>query len=429
MSCKILVISNNCLSRHNSNGRTLLNLLGGFLPEQIFQFYVANEVPSERTAAKFLRITDRDVIRSYPSFSKRVSLWEDRPKTVPAEASHGVGGYGKKTALKSLVRDLLWNTSGWVTRKLLAFARENGASVILLQAGDNVFLHRLARRVAKRSRLPLVIYNTEDYYFKDYDYMKRTMGAGLIYRAYHRAFCREFRKLIRASSTEVYNCGGLTELYNTALGREGKTVYGSTDFQPAESIAEDGLISYTGNLGCGRHEVLMRVAKALQELSPDLCLDVYGPADERIAADITACRGLRYHGFVSYGEVCRVIRDSRLLVHVESFDEYYRRDTRFAFSTKLADYGASHIPTFIAAPATSETYAYMVENEAAFVAASADKIKDTLAEALFDGAERERKRQRALALSKANHSVEVNGKLFKEILEGSIHDSSNREQD
>ena len=422
MSARILIVSNNCLAKQNSNGRTLLNLLGGFEGRELYQFYVANEVPREATCAKFLRITDRDVIRSYTSFKGRRSLWEGDLPEEDMPISAAGAGYGRKTALKSFVRDILWNASAWVKRALLRFVRDNEIDLVLLQAGDNVFLHRLARRVAKACRIPLLIYNTEDYYFKDYDYMKKTMGAGFAYRLYHRFFCREFKRLIGASSREVYNCRGLEELYNTTFGRAGATVYSSTDFTPVEHIREDGLVSYAGNLGCGRHRVLMRIGELLQALSPDLYLDVYGPAGEQVIEDFKKCEGIRYHGFVSYSEVCRVIEGSRLLVHVESFDEYYRRDTRFAFSTKLADYGASNIPVLLCAPASCEAYSYIARNETAFVAADEAEMANALLRALYDGEERERVRGRALALSQENNDYKKNGKRFKEIIEEVLHD-------
>ncbi len=429
MALKILIISNNCLSRHNSNGRTLLNLLGGFQKEELCQFYVANEVPREASCANFLRITDRDVIGSYLSPKKRLSRWEEAVLEEDAPPAASGSGYGRKTAPKALFRDLIWNTSRWVRRALIRFARYNGVDLVLLQAGDNVFLHRLARRVAGACRIPLVIYNTEDYYFKDYDYMKRTAGAGLLYKLYHRTFCREFKRLISASAREVYNCDGLRTLYNEAFRRSGVTVYPSTDLRAVEAVTEDGYISYAGNLGCGRHRVLIEVGRGLRALSPDLSLDVYGPADLEVAEALSAAPGVRYHGFVSYGEVCRVMEGSRLLVHVESFDDYYRRDTRFAFSTKLTDYAASGVPIFLCAPATCEAAAYLGEHGAAFIATEEGEIQAVLRGALYNAEERDAVRGRALALSGEHNSLPKNGEHFKEILEGAIHDSKKTAKD
>jgi len=421
---RILIISNNCLSKTNSNGRTLLNLLGNFTADEVYQFYVANEVPQEEFCKEFLQITDRDIIKSYFCFSKKYSLFQNIQQNNSSELGKKIGGYGKKTVNKSLIRDILWNTSGWVKKKLIRFANDKNIDLILLQAGDNIFLHRLARKVAEKCSIPLLIYNTEDYYFKNYDYMQKKLHPSLMYKWYHRFFCREFKKVIALSSDEVYNCEGLQQLYNKTFNKSGKAIYAATNFISVEKVCENGLISYSGNLGCGRHLILMDVANSLQKISSDLYLDVYGPGNPEIIADFKSCQGIHFHGFVSYDKVCQIIKDSRLLVHVESFDVYYQQDTRFALSTKLADYASSNVPIFICAPTSSETYNYMQNHNAAFVVSKKEEIQDVLKNALFDTEDRDLKRANALILSRKNNNYEENGKKFRNIVEGIINAES-----
>lgn len=423
MACKVLIISNNCLSRYNSNGRTLLNLLGEFQNSELYQFYIANEEPTEGFCSKFLRITDRDVLKSFGFAKRHFMIWDwELIKQGNIENLTGKKvNYGKKTVAKSFVRDFIWGASAWVANELENFIHNNGINVIVLQAGDNVFLHKLARKVSRKSGRPLIIYNTEDYYFKDYNYIKGTLKCDCLYKFYHHGFCKEFERLIRCSSAEVYNCIGLQKIYNSTFKKNGVSIYAATTFQAVENVNKEGLISYTGNLSCGRHKVLMEVANSLQSISDKLYLDVYGPCDEKVLKDFQDCQGIRYHGFVSYQEVCRVMSASRLLVHVESFEPYYKRDTRFAFSTKLADYGASNIPVFICAPSTSETYDYMTEHEIAFVAKDSSEIESKLREALFNEEERKLKSERALQLSKKNNNYQINGRLFRNVVEGIIN--------
>ena len=230
--------------------------------------------------------------------------------------------------------------------------------------------------------------------------------------------------MIALSSDEVYNCEGLQQLYNKTFNKRGKAIYAATNFSPVEKIDENGLISYSGNLGCGRHLILMDVANSLQEISSDLYLDVYGPENPELIEDFKSCQGIRFHGFVSYDKVCQIIKGSRLLVHVESFDKYYQRDTRFALSTKLADYAASNIPIFICAPTSSETYSYMKNNDIAFVASQKETMKGVLEQALFNTDERDVKRKRALSMTNNNNNYEENGKKFRNIVEGIINAES-----
>lgn len=427
MGLKILIISNNCLSTYNSNGRTLLNLLGGFNSDELYQFYVANEVPQEQSCKAFLRITDKDVIGSY--FKCKKSYSEYKSSVTDKQLGKIISVHRNKTAIKSWIREFIWNSSKWVKKKIIALINEEKINLIILQAGDNIFLHRIARKVAQRCGVPLLVYNTEDYYYKDYDYMKKRLKSGLIYKLYHHSFCNEFRKLMRYSKREVYNCEGLHRLYDDTFNKKSEVIYTATDFKPVEQISEKALISYAGNLGCGRHTVLIDIANALQEISNELYIDVYGPNDDTVVSNaLKACAGVRFHGFVPYAQVCQVIKDSVLLVHVESFDSYYRRDTRFAFSTKLADYMASNMPIFICAPESSETYMYMKENEAAFVARENKEIREVLYKALFDADARNVKKENALILSQKNNNYKRNGERFREIIKGIITNAEQEEK-
>jgi glycosyltransferase involved in cell wall biosynthesis len=184
-----------------------------------------------------------------------------------------------------------------------------------------------------------------------------------------------------------------------------------------ENVNDHGQILYAGNLGVGRHIPLIKIGAALQKLDTSLYLDVYGDATDDVKEALSSAEGVRYHGFVSYEENCKNIENSRLLIHVEGFDEYFSRDTKFAFSTKIADYCASGIPIFMYAPQWCESTKYAIKHDLAFVASNEEQMKDELQIALNDEKIRKEKVSSALHIAAKNHQMENNELQVAKIVE------------
>lgn len=410
--CRILIVSNNCLSQHNSNGRTLLNMLSGFKSKNLFQIYTSGEYADGHYCAASYRITNRDVINSYFGIAptnQKISQMEDSESDTTKNLNC------KKNAVTMILRDLAWDCSSKLLRYILDWTKDKKPDVVLLQLGDSTHIIHIAVKLTERIGIPLIICNTEDYYFKDYDYMKKSMHAGLIYKIFHRRFCRVYEAMMKLNPICIYNCEGLKEIYDEEFGTQSNVVFCSTDMKPVGTINENGGIMYAGNLGVGRHLSLMEIGVILHEKG--LHIDVYGNATDEVRIALEKAKGVRYHGFVDYKENCHNIANSRLLVHVEGFDEYYNRDTRFAFSTKLADYCASGVPVFMYAPQWCESTRYAVKNDFAFVACEKSELRQQLQLALNDTKLRCHKIERAIYIANLNHQMDRNKHQILKIVE------------
>ena len=406
---KLLIISNNSLSTHNSNGRTLLTLVGSFPREKLFQVYTSGELSSFRYCADFLRLTNEDVIKTW-FFKKPVNN-----QTPPQGKTVDVNMGSKKSALTMLLRDLVWNHSPLLKRYVIDWAKQKKPDAVLLHLGDNTLMIRLALAVTAALDIPLITYYTENYYFKDYDYIKKEFKAGLLYKIYHRRFCRCFDNLMRRQPTCVYNCEGLKKLYDEQFGTQSHVVFPSTDVEKAEQSAGVGII-YAGNLGVGRHKALLEIADALQQINPQLVLDVYGRANEEVARAFEGAKGLKHHGFIDYEENLTLIKNAKLLIQVESFDPFFAVDTKYAFSTKIADYCATGNPIFVYAPEGCESLEFMRNYQAGFFCTQKADLKPILQSALTNEAQRRTCAQRALLLSEEKNNSRNNCELFKEIV-------------
>ena len=415
---RVLVISNNCFSKTDSNGRTLGNFFAGWPKERLAQFYIQNAWPDFDVCDNFFRVTDGQAVKAL--LGKKVG-GRVTPAVVPAPSATAAAPAKKRSrnALTMMARNAVWNLGAWKRSGFYAWADAFAPEAVLLQAGDNSFMYALARKMAARYGVQLFIYNSEGYYFKDFDYFCAKGLAHWCYPLFRLGLRREFRRTQRQTAYNFYICDGLRDAYGAEFAAPAITLYTASDLKPVEgtSDGEGFTVSYLGNMGVGRHEGLVAIANALQAISPDYHLDVYGRIpNDAVQAAFDACPGIRYGGFLSYDQVVTVMQNSDLLVHTESFSEFYKEDLKFAFSTKIADSLACGRCFLLYAPEGMACYRYVHDNGLAYTASSLDELAATLRLLAEDTEARSRYLAAAQEAVAQRHSMEKNRQTFSDII-------------
>lgn len=410
---RLLVISNECISNVSSNGRTLRNFLEGWPTENLAQFCLRNTAPDYTVCQRYYYVSDRDALRA---FLKGKPAGGQMTETATGGSS--AGGTGGRNPMTMLLRNLVWNSMRWAGKAFFQWVEDFSPELILLQAGDCAFMLDLARKLAKRYKIPLVIYNSEAYYFKKFDYFRSRGIKKLCYPLFRAQYCRAFRNCIRKASRSIYCCDKLKADYDKAFGLPSDVIYTVTQIAPAAPHSNDPLkISYLGNLGVGRHESLVEIGQALQNISPALKLDVYGKIpNNTVQAAFDSCTGIAYQGFVSYDRVEELLHTSDILIHTESFTDFYRKDLKYAFSTKIADSLASGTCFVLYAPEGMACTEYLQTNHAAWVIHGQSDLQPVLAQLCKDANARKTYLQSAVSLAKENHSPLKNTETFQRIL-------------
>ncbi len=415
---KLLLIANRKISETDANGRTLLNLLGRFNKEQLYQIYTAGGDNGAPVCNGYFGISNKDAVKGIIGIKPK--------KTVEAESVQEQTAAPiqkpKKTALTMYLRDVVWSFSFGVAGALKKWVDEIKPNAIILQLGDSAHIVKIALKLSKHANIPVLVFNTEDYYFKNYNYMKRTGKSDILFNIFQNNFKRSLKKLFAKHPNLVTNCEGLKEIFDKEFNLNSEVIYTASALNEGADAAarnnEDFYISYCGNLGIDRHLSLIEIANELKNINPDIKLHIYGNApSEKIKDELVKCEAVEYHGVVSYSEVLSVIRKSRLAVHAEGFDPYIAMDTRYAFSTKIADCVSSRVPFLIYAPSTCEGLRYVKENDAGFTASTQEELKAILPEALLSNEKREKIVQNAAALAEKNHSLIENGSRMANTVE------------
>lgn len=414
---RVLVLSNECFSDNSSNGRTLRNFFVGWPLDKLAQFYIHGAEADRSVCCRYYSVSDGAALRAFLK-GKPVG---GKQKEVAVQSSGKPQRNGKiqRNAVSMLLRDLAWNSMRWAGSAFFDWVEVFSPELILVQAGDAAFMLRLARKLAEKYNIPLFIYNSEAYYFKEHDYFRAKGLAKVAYPLFRRYFCQEFEKTIRAAAYSIYCCDKLKKDYDLCFSLPSQVIYTSTEQVCSETSASGDTLKivYLGNLGVGRHTGLIDIGNALQDISPELKLDVYGKfPNTDVEQALAACKGIRYQGFVSYEEVRKIIGESDILIHTESFEDFYREDLKYAFSTKIADSLASGRCFLLYAPREMACTEYLSEHQAAWIVDSQEKLQPILEKLVQDSAQRGKYISRAAWLAFENHNMEKNVKRFQELL-------------
>lgn len=414
---RVLILGNNCLSQNNNNGRTLSNLLLEYPKEKLAQFCLLDGAPDFERCERYFVVSDREALNALVRLRRvgRRLTEADAAKLIAPRRS-----VKNRNALTMLLRETVWRSGLWKRGGFREFVEEFRPEVILLQAGDCAFMLRLARKLSKEYHIPLVIYNSEGYYFKDYDYFCTKGFAHLCYPLFRRMLCREFRKTMQAASHAVYLCDELKAAYDAEFTCPSETIYTATQLQPTDKPQAGPLSAvYLGNLGLCRHESLIELAETLQKVEPGALLHIYGRApNDSVEQALRSCSAIRLHGFVPYDEVRRVMAEAVLLVHAENFSEFYRKELVYAFSTKIPDCLASGSCFLLYAPPELAVTKYLLKTESAYVATDKAQL-ETYLRLLHEQPEaRGRYLERAGAVAEKNHNAAKNAARFCAILNG-----------
>lgn len=416
---RTLIISNNALSGSSSNGRTLKNFFGASDKPFLAQFYIqSGDVPDFDVCERYFTVSDRDVLTH---FVKHISVGQVVCPICNVSQSTQQSRRGRKIGrnpLTMLLRNFLWNRKSW-QKLFLTWIDDFLPERVLLQAGDSPFMYDLAVEIANRYQVPLLIYNSEEYYFKNYNYFINSGLTGIFYPLFHKKLCTSVKKAIARSSVSVYINEQLKQLYDREFDASCISIYTGTDVKPVNPNHVNSKFSYLGNLGLGRHIGLIEIAETLRRLNEGYTLDVYGkiPSEDVLHA-FRKCPAINYCGVISYSEVKQVIAQSLLIFHVESFAKFYVRDIQYGFSTKIADCLASGVCFVMYAPDVIAGLKYVNDHDCACVITGKEKLEDSLRKIIADEGLRAKYIHNALQIAKKNHSIIKNRRMFAEVVNG-----------
>jgi hypothetical protein len=235
---RLLVLAYNCLSQDSSNGRTLGNLLNGWPKDKIAQFYQHNESPSFVYCQNFFRVTDNQALRCFlgkKDYGRRFFAEDCEINNSASQNAKHVSNVTRKypkTSFNMILRNIVWESYRWANADFWDWIDEFNPEALFFQIGDSPFSINLALKIASIRKIPIILYNSESYYFKDFDYLKddNRFQRFCIYPVFRHLFRRAFRKIMKRVSKTIYLCDALKNAYAQEFSSPSVVLYTSTDF-------------------------------------------------------------------------------------------------------------------------------------------------------------------------------------------------------
>jgi glycosyltransferase involved in cell wall biosynthesis len=410
----VLVFANNAFSTSDANGRTLGNFFLNWPKKCLAQFALrAKDIDTSRCDNYFI-VSDRQVLNSFKTGKAAVNAYKGNNASFASSGETKI----KRSPFTMLMRNLIWKSNRWRGKKFNQWIESFKPDMILLQAGDAPFMYDLALQIAKEKDIPLVVYNSECYYFKDFCYFRNTYSKWL-YPLFRRVLKKSFEKFMEYTSGAVYITQALEDLHKASFRHKSITLMTSSALPKENNLHHLPVfpkIVYLGNLGLNRHKNLIFIAQTLQKINPAWKVEVYGKVPIQAEQELKNCSGIILKGFVSYEEVIKIQQEADLLLHTEYNDAFYMKDLKYAFSTKIADCLSSGVPFLVFAPEEFTFIEYLKSNKAAFVVTNKQDLTEILKEALLNEEKRNQQVKNALILAQKNHEATKNAIHFEEFL-------------
>lgn len=382
---KILVIS---ISSWNTEVgmNTWPALLEGHDPDCVAHICFRSNVPNNPVCNHYFVLSENRVIKSI--LNRKIKTGRE---VFPGEATAGLSGdlqaqkarYGRmkkhRNAVTLLGRELLWKLGKWKTKELDDFVTSFAPDVILYSMESYLYCNRICRYVKNLTGAKSIGYFADD----NFTYKQQKGFFANIPRFFQR---RSLKKL--AKQTDAFfaitpktkreadaffgiNCKVLT-----------KPLYEIPKVNYPETIEYPIRLLYTGNLGIGRDESLLRIFRAIQKINqtePIFSLNVYSSTvlPERVRSEMETdfCS---IHAAIPQNEVLQKQKEADLLLFLEALKGKNAKIARLSFSTKITDYFSAGKCIFAVGCPDIAPIEYLRENKCALIASDQSEIEAQL---------------------------------------------------
>lgn len=426
MELKILFITSCCFSDSESNGKTMESLFSCFQKEQLAQFYIKDFEPDWAFCDNYFRVTDKDMLKCF--FKASGGIMDVTKSQKNNEETHHAKP--TKNAFRLLIRQLLWNLNIWEIRtKYKDWVKSIAPDLIFFMVGENSFMMKIAINTSRWTKAPLLVYNTEGYYYAQHNYFPSSSFLGkLTFKIFLKQYRKVFQKLMYRTNYALYNCQKLADDYGKEFKLPSTVLYttSSINIKPYQPYNDSAhlRISYIGTLGLGRHKSLIQIGKVLYEYHSDLVIHVYGSCKKEVAQELQEAPGIKYEGHIPFNQVIKEIEKSDILVHVESFDSLYSDMIKYGFTTKIADSLMAGRCFFIYAPSFVACFDYIQSINPECTACNMAEMEAKLIRLIEDKKLRMDCASKNKTFALQNHSIIRNEVIIKNVVSKIINNDT-----
>ena len=426
---KILIIGHNPISKGDNVGRTMGNIFSNYDKDELCQIYLRDGEPDFSICDQYFYFNEIGILKSIlkRNYETGYSVKQedfgcenssDNIKKVAVSKSSGLKSriyeFGRgRTELIYLLRNIMWTLGKWDTSALRSWVKKQEPTSIFFFAGDYYFLFKIVEKIADEFNIPVYVYHVDEYYFTK----KLCQKPGIDARIYAKHFKRMYDK------AKMTFC--ISELmkdeYQTYFKKETELLSNTSVNLLPERVNNSNVLNmnYFGNLSYQRWENLSLISTAVRILNErydrKINFNIYsGEKSSDILDPFLKNPDVNFKGRISQEEVAEKIKESDILVHVESFDPESIVWVKHSVSTKVPDMLASNRLIFALGPKNVACINYLQKHKTGVIL-NADNIDRLVEEmkCLYENDNFDEYKKNARELYYENHFP----KRVKEILD------------
>ena len=414
---KILVISHLAFNNTNNVGKTLCCIFRDFPKEELSQIFFNPTPPNIDMCRSYFAVTDKDIIHSLKGVSagNRIIYDDSSSRNIDGNAYTGLI---KKNTLSMLLRDFVWKLGRINYSELYSWIDDINPDVIFLAPGDSVFPYRIARKISKKKKLPVITFLMDDFY-----HGFRSRGVISFFRNVW--LRKSISGTIKVSSAIYSVCQEMADEYSKMFKKQIDVLYTPVDYDVPEPNlyqrkSNNLVFLYAGNLGLERWKVLCKIAEALDNHLGSRLVVYSSPTYKEPIKELSAYKSFEFGGFVDANTLANRIKESDVVLHVESFNEEMIQRTLYSVSTKIPECLASGKVFLAIGSPLQAGIKYLMKNEAAYVCTSLDDIDKSINEIHDPQFDYSRYLTNAYKLMQANHNAVTTRKILSHKIQNLI---------
>lgn len=410
---RILIVNTQSVNHNNATGITMRSVLQYFSPDDIMELYMqpcvfANDSLPIKSIRVPFNVAPLRCIANAVFKNKSVS---EKKYTVAKKQSF-------KSKLLSRLIMMLDFEPIFLPKHFCDKIKEFNPDCIYT-LGNAIDVMNFAIKLSKKLSVP-VLPHFMDNWPESHRYGKDK------YPGHLRKTQKTLKKLYSHSKCALCISEKMASVYEARHGVPHYALMNSVDvskFSCDKSAENSKILTYAGGLHLNRYKSLMSIADAVDKINlennADYILKIY--TDEKSIQQYSDCfkdkKCVELNGYVPHDQIKEIYEQSKVLIHIETFDEEYQDFIKYSLSTKISEYLATGRAIFLYAPKEIFMYEYIRDNN---VGVAVSKSKDVFKELslLLESDEQCKKlSENAQALAFEKHNFDKCIDVFKQALE------------
>lgn len=374
----ILVITKSAWDDRIASGNTLSNFFEGWNEVNFSCLYSRNAEPHNNICKEYYSISPISIFKHFfkPSKIGRRFIYDPkRGHSSDSEKEAKIINTAKcNKSIFEIIYHLAYATNFWKNKSFKKFIADCNPDIVFCFGQSDPLTYRAVKYVKQNTTARIISYFVDDLYRANTSVFN--IGQKLK---------NHYLKQIAQMSDLCYAiCQRMCDEYNDLYGRPFRLLHKGCDIsQPKTTVNSPVKFVYAGNLFYHRDMILGALAKAIDKVNngdKKARLDIYSgtPVNDKVKSMLNIKGTSTLHKARPFEEIKQIMRESDIVLHVESFDEEQMKRVRLSFSTKITDCMQSGSMMMVIGPDTIASIDYATRVPGCVVVNNIDNLEDTI---------------------------------------------------